>query len=64
MMRDVATYNHLGTDGLHLRILDMKDCSTPAVPEPATCALMILGFGAVGYALRRPQVRYRGAQLV
>jgi len=27
--------------------------STPAVPEPATWALMLLGFGAVGWGLRR-----------
>ncbi len=26
---------------------------TPAVPEPATWAMMILGFGVVGYSLRR-----------
>jgi hypothetical protein len=63
MALDYATYNRLGIDGLHLRILNMTD-STPAVPEPATWALMILGLGAVGYALRRRQVRYRGAQLV
>jgi hypothetical protein len=25
----------------------------PAVPEPATWAVMIVGFGAVGYVLRR-----------
>jgi hypothetical protein len=24
-----------------------------AVPEPATCAMMILGMGAVGFAMRR-----------
>ncbi len=29
---------------------------TPAVPEPATWAMMILGFGVVGYALRRRTV--------
>ncbi|MEH3123312.1 MAG: PEPxxWA-CTERM sorting domain-containing protein [Sphingomonas phyllosphaerae] len=29
---------------------------TPAVPEPATWAMMILGFGVVGYALRRRAV--------
>lgn len=33
-----------------------------AVPEPATWALMILGFGVVGYALRRrPSVRFAQA---
>lgn len=32
-----------------------------AVPEPATWALMILGFGAVGYAMRRRKVSVRFA---
>lgn len=33
-----------------------------AVPEPATWALMILGFGVVGYAMRRrPSVRFAQA---
>jgi hypothetical protein len=33
-----------------------------AVPEPATWALMILGFGVVGYAMRRrPAVRFAQA---
>ncbi len=27
--------------------------STPAVPEPATWAMMLLGFGAVGFSMRR-----------
>ena len=27
--------------------------ATPAVPEPATWAMMMLGFGGVGYAMRR-----------
>jgi hypothetical protein len=33
---------------------------TPAVPEPATWALMLAGFGMVGYAMRRcrPQIGY------
>ena len=26
---------------------------TPAVPEPATWAMMLLGFGAVGFGMRR-----------
>lgn len=29
---------------------------TPAVPEPATWAMMMLGFGVVGYSLRRRSV--------
>lgn len=32
-----------------------------AVPEPATWALMILGFGAVGYAMRRRKAVVRFA---
>ena len=28
---------------------------TPGVPEPATWAMMLLGFGAVGFAMRRRQ---------
>jgi hypothetical protein len=31
------------------------DNPTPAVPEPATWAMMILGMGAVGFAMRRRQ---------
>ena len=32
---------------------------TPAVPEPATWAMMTLGFGAVGFAMRRKKVSTR-----
>ena len=37
--------------------------ATPAVPEPATWAMMLLGFGVIGAAMRRkrapqPKVRY------
>jgi len=34
---------------------DVTFSSSGAVPEPATWALMILGFGAVGYSMRRRQ---------
>lgn len=35
---------------------------TAAVPEPATWAMMVLGFGAVGFAMRRrPETRVRFA---
>ena len=32
---------------------------TPAVPEPATWAMMTLGFGAMGFAMRRKKVATR-----
>ena len=37
--------------------------STPAVPEPATWAMMIAGFGAIGVALRRRASPLRRAAL-
>lgn len=33
---------------------------TPSVPEPATWAMMLLGFGAVGFAMRRTRPRTAG----
>jgi len=36
--------------------------NTPAVPEPATWAMMLLGFGGIGMALRRR--RNKGAKLL
>ena len=44
--------------------LSFEGTAVPAVPEPATWALMILGFGVVGSALRRrrrTQVRFNFA---
>jgi len=35
---------------------------TDAVPEPATWAMMLLGFGAVGFAMRRGRSRMGAAQ--
>lgn len=35
-----------------------------AIPEPASWAMMLAGFGAVGYAMRRRKVTYRYAQAV
>lgn len=32
---------------------------SPAVPEPATWAMMTLGFGAMGFAMRRKKVNTR-----
>lgn len=39
-------------DGFKLKQI-MVVPQTPAVPEPATWAMLILGFGAIGYSLRR-----------
>ena len=33
--------------------LDVYDTTVPAVPEPATWAMMLLGFGAIGVAMHR-----------
>lgn len=35
--------------------LDTRSIVTPGVPEPATWAMMIIGFGAVGASMRRRQ---------
>jgi hypothetical protein len=43
------------TNSLH----DLQASITPAVPEPATWAMMILGMGAVGCAMRRQKVTTR-----
>jgi hypothetical protein len=40
------------------------DVGVAAVPEPASWAMMLAGFGAVGYAMRRRKVSYRYAQAV
>jgi len=37
---------------------------TSAVPEPATWAMMIMGFGVVGYAMRRRRTTVRFSQAV
>lgn len=60
------TNNHL-TDGIgsfqQLRLSDVQLNS--AVPEPATWAMMLFGFGAVGYSMRsRRRVGYNMLQVV
>ena len=52
-LRFTSTVNSLEFDNVRF---------TAAVPEPATWAMMILGFGVVGYAMRRrPNLRYAQA---
>jgi hypothetical protein len=36
---------------------------TSAVPEPSTWAMMLIGFGAVGYSMRRRKVGYSGMRM-
>lgn len=52
--------SNVGTPGNSLRISTGNLAAVAAVPEPATWATMLLGFGAVGFALRR---RKRTTQL-
>ena len=46
----IVRFQSTGTDG---RGSAVGVPTTPPVPEPATWAMMILGFGAAGYAVRR-----------
>lgn len=45
-----------GSESINIAARDafcISGCTTTAVPEPATWGLMIMGFGAAGYAIRR-----------
>ena len=42
--------------GLGVDNLTITSAATGAVPEPATWAMMLLGFGSMGYAMRRRRV--------
>jgi len=56
---EVAVYNRAlsagEVAGLYAARLNGGGGTTPAVPEPSTWALMLLGFAAVGAMLRRPR---------
>lgn len=60
-----ATFASLGLDpGTYVSIwaadsFTVNVIARPAVPDPATWALLLLGFGAIGHALRRRPVRAR-----
>jgi hypothetical protein len=41
---------------------NLSFASTSAVPEPGTWAMMLVGFGAVGYSMRRRKVGYSRLQ--
>ena len=46
------SFSNIGIGANGLRI-SAYDAAIAAVPEPATWAMLLLGFGAIGYALRR-----------
>jgi hypothetical protein len=54
-----GTYNYynfysLGTNGQTFgNVLLSSFAVTPNVPEPATWAMMLVGFGGIGFAMRR-----------
>jgi hypothetical protein len=50
--------NDLGGIGFDNLKFDVKSIFVPRVPETSTWAMMLLGFGAVGYAMRRRQVGF------
>lgn len=50
-----ANVNSYGFESLANTGITATTTVPAAVPEPATWALMILGFGAIGYAMRRGQ---------
>jgi hypothetical protein len=51
------TFNQVdGTDGA---IVAGVTLGVASVPEPATWAMVILGFGAIGWTLRRPRIAVR-----
>lgn len=47
----------LKSGGQSLTAYAQLGSGAPAVPEPATWALMLLGFGAVGFQMRRSRTR-------
>jgi hypothetical protein len=50
------SYAQVGTMGMQVDNLVFGDAASAAVPEPGAWALMILGFGAAGAALRRRRI--------
>lgn len=56
-----AVLNSYGFETVAGRAITATTEQVAAVPEPGTWALMVLGFGAVGYAMRRRRATVRVA---
>ena len=59
---EAVTTNYAGGNRTVLResgLVQLASAATGAVPEPATWAMMTLGFGAVGFAMRRKMAATR-----
>jgi hypothetical protein len=55
-----------GVDGARFNLIRQVDVNAQVapVPEPATWAMFLIGFGAVGYSMRSRKVGYKGLQAV
>lgn len=50
---------NLTADGHSLNVFAQLGSGAPAVPEPATWAMMLLGFGMIGFSMRRVRSNMR-----
>ncbi len=55
-----ATLSHAGGDWVILDNFTFSSEGTPAVPEPSTWAMMLFGFGAVGWGMRSRRSKKQG----
>jgi len=55
-----ATPSFVGTGGANINLVLLGTQAAGAVPEPATWAMMILGFGAIGWSVRRGRKSAQG----
>jgi hypothetical protein len=59
-IRDFNVITSQGFTSVSNLAFNASMANTSAVPEPTTWAMMLVGFGAVGYSMRRRKVGYSG----